>query len=233
MDVLFPQLHEARLIRRPNRFVIHAEFPDGRLVEAHTNNTGTMRTCSDPGSRVWLSESSNPKRKLKYSLVIVEASDGGLVGVDTSMPGRLFVAAMARRGLVGLEAYRVQATEVTVAPGCRLDVELDGPRPGFVELKNVTLLEEGTLFFPDAVTVRGARHLQELARLKATGNCDTFAIFIVQRPGGEGLSPADHIDPNFGAILRQVVQQGVVALAYRAKVTPRGASLVEPVPIIL
>ncbi len=233
LDVTFPPLLEAELVQRRNRFVVLACWPDGSIVEAHTNNTGTMRTCSDPGSRIWLSKSDNPSRKLKYSLVLIEASSGGLVGVDTAMPGKLFVAALARRGLAGLEDYRLRRTEVTVAPGSRLDVELEGPRPAFVELKNVTLVENGRLYFPDAVTARGARHLQELTRLKAAGMADAFAVFVVQRPGGEGLSPADHIDPHFGAVLRDAVRQGVVPLAYRAAVSCEGARIVESIPVIL
>jgi sugar fermentation stimulation protein A len=233
MDVLFPPLIEARLVVRQNRFVVHAELPGGELVKAHTNNTGRMRTCSDPGSRVFLSKSDNPKRNLKYSLVLVEGPEGALVGVDTSLPGKLFIAAMARHGLPGLESYAVKAMEVTVAPGCRLDVELAGPRPAYVELKNVTLMENGRLYFPDAVTVRGAKHLRELASLKASRECDAFAVFVVQRSDGAGLSPADHIDPNFGAVLREVATQGVVPLAYRAALTPQGATITEAIPIIL
>ncbi len=233
MDVRFPPLLEARLIVRENRFVVQAELPGGKLVKAHTNNTGRMRTCSSPGSRIFLSESSNPKRKLKYSLVLVEGAEGRLVGVDTSLPGKLFEAAMERRGLPELEAYDVEATEVTVAPGCRLDVELRGPRPAYVELKNVTLMEQGRLYFPDAVTLRGAKHLRELASLKANRDCDAFAVFIVQRSDGHGLSPADHIDPNFGGVLREVVAAGVVPLAYRVALSPQGATITEAIPIIL
>jgi sugar fermentation stimulation protein A len=102
-----------------------------------------------------------------------------------------------------------------------------------VELKNVTLMEEGRLYFPDAVTVRGAKHLRELASLKAAGDCDAFAVFVVQRGDGNGLSPADHIDPNFGAVLREVTAAGVVPLAYRAALSPRGATITEAIPVIL
>jgi sugar fermentation stimulation protein A len=232
-DLPFGPLLEGTLLRRTNRFVVEVALADGTVVRAHTNNTGTMRTCSDPGSRVYLSESSNPNRKLKYSLHLVDVGGGQLVGVDTSHPQRLFVEAVNRGRLAPFAGYRVAGTEVVVAPGSRLDVLLDGPRPAWIELKNVTLCEGGRLYFPDAVTARGAKHLRELARLKAESDCDAFVVFIVQRPDGDGLSPADHIDPHFGETLREVVGQGVVPLAFRAAITPAGSTLVQSVPVLL
>jgi sugar fermentation stimulation protein A len=234
VDVPFPPLLEGTLLARNNRFVVTVRLADGREVAAHTNNTGTMRSCSAPGSTVYLSESTNPSRKLKYSLVLVQEAGGPLVGVDTSLPGKLFVAAMARQGLSGLEDYRVTATEVTVAPGSRLDVLLEGPRgPAYVELKNVTLQEAGRLYFPDAVTARGARHLLELARLRQAGAGEAMVVFVVQRPDGERLFAAEHIDRHFSLVLRDVVGQGVIPLAYRAEISRTGARLHAPIEVVV
>ncbi len=230
--IVFPDLLPGTLIERKNRFVVRVRLEDGNVVEAHTNNTGTMRTCSEPGSQVFLAESTNPKRKLKYSLMLVR-SGSTLVGVDTSLPQKAFVAAVSAGLLPEFQNYHVAATEVTVAPGSRLDVLLEGPfGPAYVELKNVTLQEEGRLYFPDAVTSRGRKHLLELARL-VKGGAEGYAVFICQRADGEALYPADHIDPDFGETLRKVAARGVIPLAYRAEVSPAGVILAHRVPVVL
>lgn len=231
--IVFPHLLSGRLLQRKNRFVVRVRLEDGEVVEAHTNNTGTMRTCSDPGSQVFLSESANPKRKLKYSLMLVRSGEA-LVGVDTSLPQKAFVAAVSAGRLPEFHNYRVAGSEVTVAPGSRLDVLLDGPSgPAYVELKNVTLQENGRLYFPDAVTSRGRKHLLELARLVKETGVESYAVFICQRPDGDALYPADHIDPEFAETLRKVATQGVVPLAYRAEVSTTGVALAERLPVVL
>ena len=233
VDVPFPPLVEARLVGRPNRFVIEATGPDGTLLRAHTNNTGTMRSCLAPGSPVYLSKSDNPKRKLKYTLRAVRVG-GVLIGVDTSMPMKAFVSAMSRDGLPEFSGYRVSATEVRVGKASRLDVLLErNGVPAYVELKNVSLQENGKLYFPDAVTTRGAKHLRELMRLREETGTEAYAVFIVQRPDGDALYPADHIDPAFGDTLRAVAARGVVPLAYRAVVTLEGVRLSRRLPVIL
>lgn len=230
--IVFPDLLPGTLLLRKNRFVVEVRLEGGKVVDAHTNNTGAMRTCSEPGSQVFLSESTNPKRKLKYSLMLVKAGRA-LVGVDTSLPQKAFVASVSAGALPEFADYRVLRTEVTVAPGSRLDVMLEGPGgPAYVELKNVTLQEDGRLYFPDAVTSRGRKHLLELARLVKEG-AHGYAVFICQRPDGNALFPADHIDPEFGETLRAVAAQGVVPLAYRAELSTEGVSLAERLPVVL
>lgn len=237
MDLVYENLVKAVWVERKNRFVLDARLADGTVVQAHSNNTGTMRSCNQPGSTVWLEKHDDPKRKLKYSLRLVQAGDV-LVGVDTSAPQKVFISAVNRGAIAALKGYSVSATEVTVAKGSRLDVLLEkeaGGQPvkGWVELKNVTLQEGGVLYFPDAITERGTKHLLELHKLGKQQGCEAFAVFMVQRSDGTHLSPAKHIDPNFTRVLRRVCRQAVTPLALRVEVSPEGLRFVEEIEVVL
>jgi sugar fermentation stimulation protein A len=203
------------------------------VVSVHTNNTGTMLSCSTPGSRVWYSTSSNPKRKTPYTLHIVE-TEGGLVGVDTSVPGKVIVGALAADELPGFPGFVLVRREVTVVPGTRLDLELQGPegRRVLMEVKNVTLARDGQAFFPDAVTTRGTRHVRELGHL-ATRGWSTAVGLVVQRQDVSRVYPADDIDPEFGKALRDARDAGVAILAWGCEVTTEGVRIRRTLPVDL
>lgn len=225
------------LVKREKRFLVHAVLDDGREVIAHTNNTGTMLGCNTPGSAVWLSPANDPKRKLKWTYELVE-SDGVLVGINTSVPNRLAVEAVEDGTVAELQGYDRVRTEVRYgAERSRIDVLLergpeDAPERCWVEVKNVTLVENGVALFPDAVTERGRKHLRELTAMVAAGDRAAM-LYVVQRADGATFSPADAIDPAYGAALREAAAAGVEILAYRAEVNPEEIRLRTPLPVVL
>ncbi|MCQ2444486.1 MAG: DNA/RNA nuclease SfsA [Mailhella sp.] len=203
-----------RFLRREKRFFVYAEL-DGSEVCAHTNNTGTMLGLLRPGAPVLLAPALNPERKLRWSVVAMGAGDAGeggrgfWVGVDTSAPNRL-LSAMFSAGLLpwarGYSALRREA----VNGESRLDGVITGPGlpPLWVECKNVTLVEDCAAAFPDAVTDRGARHLQTLMRIVGEGGRAAM-LYVVQRPDGRCFRAADYVDPVYAERLAEAADAGV------------------------
>lgn len=223
--MLLPRpLLRGRLVRRYQRFLVDVLLEDGGLVTAHCPNSGSMRGCSAPGSLVLLSAANNPKRRCAFTWELVMV-DGVWVGINTLRANRL-VAEALRGGLVPeLSGYDEFKPEVRSGPHTRFDFMLSGPDGRcFVEVKNVTLVKGGVAYFPDAVTTRGKRHLEELVAAVARG-WRAVIFFVVQRSDARLLRPADHIDPAYGGALRQAVAKGVECVAYRARVSESCISL--------
>ncbi len=236
-------LVEARLVRRYKRFLADVEV-DGQVVTAHTPNTGRMLGCSEPGRPVWLSRHQRPGRKYPLTLEMIEmpaalspegqrSAASVLVGVNTMVPNRLVAAAAAGGLLAEMPGPARVETEVTVGRS-RLDLRLTGAdgRAVLVEVKNCTLAEGGRAYFPDAVTDRGARHLDELAALARHGGRAAICI-LVQRADADSFSPADHLDPEWGRRLRAAVAEGVEVWAYRVDLDLTRITLGRSLPVIL
>ncbi len=213
--LVWPELIPGRLIKRYKRFLADVELADGAIVTAHCPNSGRMTTCSEPGRPVYLSWHDNPRRKLKYTWEIIQMPDS-LVGVNTLVPNRLVKASIANGMVAELVDYEEIRPEVQTSKGSRLDLLLTDSHGAkcFVEIKNCTLVDEGVAFFPDAVTQRGRKHLEELKRLTAEGNrCVMF--FCIQRMDAECFRPADQIDAAYGEALRGAcLKEGVEILVY-------------------
>ncbi len=209
----WPELIPGTLIRRYKRFLAEVKLADGTPVTAHCANSGRMTECCEPGRPVYLSFHNDPKRSLKYTWELIHMPSS-LVGVNTQIPNRL-VAESAKAGsipeLCGYDAVRREVKTGT----SRIDILLTGPdrRKCFVEVKNCSLVTDGTAEFPDAVTLRGQKHLAELSLLAESGNrCVMF--FLIQRMDADRFRPADQIDPAYGKALRQAHDRGVEILVY-------------------
>jgi sugar fermentation stimulation protein A len=229
----WPQLYRGRLIQRYKRFLADVSLDSGQIVTAHCTNSGRMTGCNQPGQPVYLSFHDNPKRKLKYTWEMIEMPTS-LVGVNTLVPNRLVAKALENGQVPELAAYDTVAREVRVSKGSRLDLKLTGPGlpDAFVEIKNCTLVDNGCARFPDAPTTRGQKHLQELARLKADG-ARAVIFFLIQRTDAQRFGPADEIDPDYGSILREVVERGVEAIAYDVAISTQGIGLRRALPCLL
>jgi sugar fermentation stimulation protein A len=226
-----PQFH-GTLIRRYKRFLADVELDDGSLVTAHTPNTGSMQGCALPGSRVMLSLSGNPARKYAHSWELVHA-DGVWVGINTLLPNRLVWEGIENGTIAELAGYQSIRAEVPYGEGSRIDLLLSGERGiCYVEVKNVTLVQGGRALFPDAVSARGQKHLRELMQMVRAGH-RAVNFFVVQREDGESVSPADAIDPAYGAQLREASLAGVELLAYRAVVTHTEVRLERRLEVLL
>jgi sugar fermentation stimulation protein A len=227
-------LLQARLIRRYQRFLADVEFPDGSRATAHTPNTGSMLGCSRPGARVWLREAASPRRKYPLAWELVEAESGVLVGINTGLANRLVREGVERGVVAELQGYAAIRSEVRYGKeNSRIDLLLEAPdgRRCYVEVKNVTLAEQGRALFPDAVTARGAKHLRELEEMVRQGQ-RAVIFFCVQRGDAEAMAPADRIDPAYGRALRQALAAGVEALAYQAEVAVAGIDLARRLPVV-
>ena len=229
----WPALITGTLIKRYKRFLADVRLADGRVVTAHCPNSGTMKACSTPGRPVYLSFHDNPKRKLKYTWEIIEMPDS-LVGVNTLIPNRLVKHSIESGRVPELANYDQVVSEIKVSPGARLDLLLKKQTGEncFVEVKNCTLVEDGTACFPDAVTDRGRKHLVELQRLVAEGNrCAMF--YLIQRMDAEQFKPADHIDPAYGRELRKAHEHGVEIFVYDVFIDLKRITLNQQVPFVL
>lgn len=231
-----PELIEGRLIQRYKRFLADIELADGSVVTAHCPNTGSMKNCATPGSRVWLHDSENPKRKYPLGWELVEVVPGALACINTGRANALVREAIEQGVVSQLQGYREIRQEVKYgAENSRIDLLLQGGEQpdAWVEVKNVTLLEDqGWGSFPDAVTARGAKHLRELMAMVAQGQ-RAVMLFCVPHGGIERVRPADHIDPKYGQLLREAAQAGVEVLAYGAVPAPGELTLTRQLPIDL
>lgn len=222
-------LYAGRLLRRYQRFLADVELDDGRIVTAHTPNTGSMMQCAIPGHRVLISAAPNPLRKLPWTLELIEVN-GHWVDTHTHRTNRVVEEGLRTGTIAELSGYHVTA-EVPYG-GSRIDFLLERKDERvFVEVKNVTLCCTPTVAcFPDAVTARGQKHLRELARARQEG-CRAVIFFLVQRGEAEAFSPADCIDPEYGRLLREVAKAGVEVLAYRSVVTPETVEIGTRLPL--
>ena len=223
-------LQSGRLLRRYKRFLADIELENGEIVTAHCPNSGSMLGCDFPGSPVRLSFHDNPKRKYRYTWEMVKIGEHW-VGINTQVPNRLVAEAISAGLIPELKNYPQIKREVKVGDHSRLDLLLKNRTERcYVEIKNVTLVENGIAYFPDAVTVRGRKHLHELLKLKRSGE-RAVIFFLIQRMDGEIFAPADHIDADYGKTLREVHRQGVEILPYRANVSPREIKLDKRLPL--
>ncbi|RMF73178.1 MAG: DNA/RNA nuclease SfsA [Acidobacteria bacterium] len=226
-----PPLVSGRLLGRRKRFFADVRLDDGRTVVAHLPNTGSMRGCSTPGSRCWIAPAAGRGRRLAWTLELVE-SGGVLVSVNTARTNALVAEALARGGIPPLAGAARIAREVRVGDS-RLDFVLErAGRRTLVEVKNVSLVEDGLALFPDAPTARGRRHLELLADRARRGE-RAVMLFVVARADGKALAPAEAIDPAYAEALRRAAAAGVEVLARRARITPARIELGGAVPVRL
>jgi sugar fermentation stimulation protein A len=227
-------LKPARLVKRYKRFLADVTLDDGGLVTAHCPNPGSMMGLKDPGMRCWVSCHDDPKRKLKYTLELVEA-DGALVAMNTQNPNKIAEEAIQAGQIDPLTGYTSLRREVKYGENSRIDLRLedeDRP-PAWVEVKNCHLMRKpGLAEFPDSVTTRGAKHLGELSRRVEAGD-RAVQLFIVQRPDCTRLSPARDLDPAYAEALEAAAQAGVEILAYGCKIDLTGVQLDAPMEVEL
>lgn len=216
---------------RDNRFRVTAEL-DGRPVWAHLANSGRLGELLVPGRRVILVERRAAGRKTDYDLSLVE-HEGRWVSVDARLPNALVEEALAVGRLEPLAGYSALRREVTHGRS-RFDFLLEYPegRPCLVEVKSITLVVDGVGCFPDAVTLRGRRHVTELAEAVDEGY-RAAVVFCVQREDATGVRPHDESDPEFARALRDAAEQGVEVYAYGCQVRPGEVEIAERLPVHL
>ncbi|MEW8959127.1 MAG: DNA/RNA nuclease SfsA [Moorella sp. (in: firmicutes)] len=225
-------LVKARFLSRPNRFTVVAEGEGGPFT-AFLADPGRLAELLLPGTELFLAPAKESAgRKTLYDVVL--AYRGGIfISLDSRLPNRLFAAAFHGRKLVPFIGYRELTSEVKTGSS-RLDFLLTGDevKPCYVEVKSVTLVSNGLALFPDAPTVRGVRHLEELMALKEKG-FRAAAVFIIQRKDAVSFAPNESTDPLFARALRQAAEAGVEIYAYRCRISLKAACLADAVPVRL
>ncbi|MGN0613136.1 MAG: DNA/RNA nuclease SfsA [Porcipelethomonas sp.] len=225
----------AKFISRPNRFVAQAEL-DGREIPVHVKNTGRCRELLVPGAVIYLEDFTyrQGKRKLLYDIVAVEKGSL-LINMDSQAPNKVVKEAL-ENGTVHLpdmaELSFIKAEKVYGDSRFDFYVKDINGREGFLEVKGVTLENNGVASFPDAPTERGIKHLDELAKAKNEG-CNAYVLFVIQMSGMTLFTPNDETHRAFGEALRHARLSGVNVLAYECAVTPDTLEITKPVPIKL
>ncbi|MDN6874553.1 DNA/RNA nuclease SfsA [Pseudomonas citronellolis] len=231
-----PELEEARLLRRYKRFLADIETAGGEQLTIHCPNTGSMLNCMSEGCRVWFSRSDDPKRKLPGTWELSETPQGRLACVNTGRANRLVEEALLAGSVAELAGFAALRREVAYGvENSRADFRLEfAAGPVFVEVKSVTLGFDATpvAAFPDAVTIRGAKHLRELAALARQG-IRAVLLYCVNLSGIEAVRPAEEIDPAYAAALREARDAGVEMLAYGADIDVSEIRLSRPLRIEL
>lgn len=225
--VIYENIVPGTFLARPNRFIAHVEI-NGNMEICHVKNTGRCRELLQPGVQVWCQRASNPNRKTKFDLITVRKGNR-LINMDSQAPNTAAGEWLAGGGLGPVENLRAE----TFHGDSRFDFSfvLDG-RPCFLEVKGVTLEQEGICAFPDAPTERGVKHLHGLARAAQDGY-GAYVLFVIQMPDVDYLQPNDATDPAFGAALREAAAKGVQVLAMDCRVTTDTMTIRRPVKVRL
>lgn len=231
--MIFPSpLVSGTLVQRYKRFLFDAILDDGTPITGSCPNTGSMRGLTAPGSRIWMSEHDSPTRKYRHMLEMVEA-DGTLVGINTGLPNRLAEEAI-RTGLVASAAgYGTIRSEQRYGRNSRIDFLLTEPgrRDLYIEVKNVHFMRAaGLAEFPDTVTLRGAKHLEELGDMAQAGH-RAMMLYVVQRHDCDRFRLCSDLDPGYAAAFRRAAERGVEAYALRCRVTPAEISATGLIPM--
>ena len=230
--MLLPQpMAHGRLVSRYKRFFADVALDDGREITAHCPNPGAMLGLNSPGLGAWVSPAVGAKRKLVWTLELVEA-DGGLVGINTLHPNRLVAEALAVDAIDELTGYGFHRREVKMGKASRVDFVLEQPGRArcWLEVKNCHLRRAGTLAeFPDCVAARSARHLEELAARVAEGD-RAMQLFVVQRTDCDAFAACADLDPAYAAGLNVAAARGVEVLVYGCDITTDEIRITRPLP---
>jgi sugar fermentation stimulation protein A len=228
-----PLLIQGKLVKRYKRFLADIELETGEVVIAHCANSGSMRGCATPGDTVWISQSDNPKRKLKYTWELIQSKDS-MIGVNTQVPNKLVKASIENGLIAELKEYTRVTAEVKTSDHTRLDLLLENGAGNrcYVEIKNCTMVEEGVAMFPDAVTTRGQKHLDELVDLKRQGH-RAVIFYLIQRMDARVFTPAAMIDTVYAQKLHHAVENGVEIMTRDTAIDTGCISIRRAVPVRL
>lgn len=230
------KLQQGIFLKRYKRFFADIDW-NGQSITAHLPNTGSLKSVNNPGQLCLFSESDNPERKLKFTLEMIESPNGGWVGVNTATPNTIVKETL--QSLVGQQdakgpfsfwsAFDEVKPEYKISAETRLDFMLkkkNSDKMHFIEVKNVTLAENGIAKFPDAVSERAQKHVHELVQLMEQGHTAEI-VFTIQRQDCKTFAPADEIDPVYGDLLREAAKKGLKVTPLVVHLSPEAVELSE------
>jgi len=230
-----PALQPATLVQRYKRFLADVVTPEGVALTLHCPNTGAMTGCATPGDTVWYSTSHNIKRKYPHTWEITQTAGGEYICVNTLRANQLVKEAISLDLIPELRGYNSLKTEVKYgAENSRIDflLQAEDQPECYIEVKSVTLADRDNGYFPDAVTLRGQKHLRELISVAAEGKRAVLFFAVLHSAIGK-FSPARHIDPKYAQLLNEAQKQGVEVLAYKAELSADNMTLRSSLPVTL
>ena len=212
------KLLQGTLIKRYKRFFVDIEYQN-KIITAHCPNSGSMMGLLNKGNDVWFSEANNPKRKLKYTLEIVDV-DKKLVGINTQLTNKIVLEALNQKKIKSLDNFNNIKTEAKFSDKTRFDFLISKNKEKcFLEVKNVTLVRKNRIAeFPDAVTARGTKHLKELTTAKKRGY-KSYIFYLIQREDCKSFKIADDIDQEYAIAFNEALKNGVNILCYDCKLS--------------
>ena len=222
----------ARLLRRYKRFLADVLLEDGQQVTAHCPNPGSMMGVCQPGTRVFVEPNSDPRKKLKYAWRLVDHENGHMTGIDTGAANKIVKEALEARKIALFETYQTLRAEVKYGTQSRVDFLLTEPgqKDIYLEVKSVTLMrKKGVAEFPDSVTARGLKHLQELAHVAEMGHRGVI-LFLIQRSDSHVCDIARDIDPAYAEGIVYALARGVEILCMDCQLSEDGIDIDKPVP---
>jgi sugar fermentation stimulation protein A len=234
----YPQpLIKCKLIKRYKRFLVDIQLMDGQIMTVHCPNSGSMKTCFEAGWDAYISKSSNPKRKLAHTLELVH-NGNSFICVNTGMANKLVLEALNNNIIPELDQYTHFKAEVPYGNSSRIDIlamksnEQAEAEKCYIEIKSVSMVRNHQYAFPDAVTVRGQKHLDELMLMKEQGH-HAVMLFLLMRNDGNQFEAAAEIDPIYAQKLTESHQKGVQILVYQTEISPDNITLTKINPSTL
>jgi sugar fermentation stimulation protein A len=230
---ILPALTKGVLVKRYKRFLADVELESGKIITVHCPNSGSMKGCAIPGSYVWLSESNNPKRKYRHTWELIKIPET-MIGINTLVPNKLVKESIENGLIKELSGYQRIRAEVKTSQHTRLDLMLENEDDSkcYVEIKNCTMVEDGVAMFPDAVTTRGQKHLEELEDLVSKGHRGVI-FYLIQRMDALTFKPADIIDKKYGEKLRKAFKNGVEIITRDTELDTQLIRIRDKVPVVL
>jgi sugar fermentation stimulation protein A len=226
--MVFEPLLHGKLIKRYKRFLADIILDDGSEITAHVPNSGRMTSTIEEGCDVWVSHHDNPKRKLKYTLELTNVEDS-MICTNTGVANKLGVEAIQDGTIKELQGYASLKTEQKYGQNSRIDILLENEnKKCFVEIKSVTLKLEDSLAFPDAVTSRGAKHLDELISMVQNGD-RAVMLYIVQRTDKLSFRIANEIDTKYDEAFKKAIKMGVEVLVYQSDISTQEIKIVRQI----
>ncbi len=212
-----PLIH-GTLVKRYKRFLSDIRLNDGTLVVAHCTNTGSMKSCLEEGAEVYISPAQDPKRKTKFTWEMIKINNGW-IGINTMLPNQIVAEAILNQEIKNLSGYTEVKREVKIG-NSRIDIlATNQDERCYIEVKNVSMRKDNIALFPDAVTSRGKKHLEELITIKENGH-RAVMVFLIQRSDVDSFAPAKEIDTEYAITLKKAFEKGVEIIPLMAKVSP-------------
>jgi sugar fermentation stimulation protein A len=229
----YPPLESGTLVNRYKRFFADIQLDSGELITAHCPNTGPMIGVCEIGASVKVSRSNDPKRKLAYTWELIHADDTW-VGINTNLPNKIIKLALEQHLFPELGKYQEIQTEVKYGRGgkSRIDFVLTGAdRPIYLEVKNATLVEGDTALFPDTITTRGQKHLEDLMSIMPASTA--VMLYLINRGDVKKFAPCDSRDKVYGELFRSAVAKGMKVLPCCFDISPEGVEFVGMAELLL